>query len=526
MPPTTPLRAVGFSAVSSGPQRDGISLELQVERYREACAINGWRLVAELAVPGHSRGEPDLFKLFEDYEKANVYAYHQLRDMWYSKSFDVLVAYSMDRLGRSGTIIHWVIESTIRNGGQLYLTDDGGLITQANARYKALFGTAAATIPMDGFKDKTKKAKSDMVKQGLPTGSKMVISHKVVRDEDGNATGIVVNEAMRPFFAHAAQLLLDRVAWTRLGTELYRRYGYVTRKGKPYSTGSLYDTIMNPRVWGNNAEGWTHSATNASTGRWIFDDDETAPDGVKIYYGAIPAMYTGETADALKAEIRRRMLMRGKARPASAYRFSRLCVCGECGGFMRVVASRGVRHGLKCDTAARSTFLLVGTCSQNTLTQGRIIQEFVSVYIARLLSGRPPEEERINRYEEEKARLETSLKQIDSQIDRLMDEQSRAEGNNFVQSKYRARIATMASEMETLQAECDDLERRHKQQYRAASNQTQTLEQIRAATLENFWLLPDAEINQHLHRLFGDLRMVIKDHKIIALRLWKSAREY
>src|SRR4051794_3450227 len=96
-------RIIKWLAVSSQPQLDKISIPHQDRLIQDWCDANGHTIVDTLLVPGHSRSEPDIFTLFDDYAAIGCWAYHKLRDHWRSspRDFDVLAAYDDSRICRS-----------------------------------------------------------------------------------------------------------------------------------------------------------------------------------------------------------------------------------------------------------------------------------------------------------------------------------------------------------------------------------------------------------------------------------------
>ena len=83
----TPLRAVIYSRVSTAKQ----TTENQVRELREVCGRNNWNIVAELADEGVSGSKG----------KADRPGFATLHQMVARKQADIIVVWSIDRLGRS-----------------------------------------------------------------------------------------------------------------------------------------------------------------------------------------------------------------------------------------------------------------------------------------------------------------------------------------------------------------------------------------------------------------------------------------
>lgn len=108
-------RFVTWSAVSSLPQVEKVSLEHQGVLARQAAEKHGGRLIAELVVPGESRD----IVLWESACR-EIDAYARLRDFIQSKAFDVLVFLNRSRLGRTAALVMAVEELCRRADIVLY----------------------------------------------------------------------------------------------------------------------------------------------------------------------------------------------------------------------------------------------------------------------------------------------------------------------------------------------------------------------------------------------------------------------
>lgn len=523
---TDTKRAVIWAAVSSQRQAtdDKISLDYQLAQGQAWCDENGYTVVETLVIPGHSRSDPDLFTLLEEYERIDVMAYQRLRELWASKGFDVLVAYSTDRLGRSGTLIHWVMECTIiKHGLRIYLTEDESFVNRRVVRDKALYGTAAATKPMDAFKDKTFVSKEKLAAQGFSVG-KWPVSHTPVRDPvTGKTVRVVVNEAMRPLFTAIAQLLIDRTPWHKIGPILFAR-GYSTQRGTIYSASSIRQFILSGWVFGHSVRHITQNTTGAQLrGTWLFDEDVPLPAGVQIFRDVVPPLFEGEFMEQLKAELRRRTDMTGRAGPGTAHRFSRLCVCHECGALMaarvRGQKQKSKHTGYRC---CRASFSIAEDvrCPNRFKISNEAIQVFVHTHLARYLgidssTPLPAPLQQVS----EADRLADEMERLNTQLTRAIDEQLLAPAS--LQPRYRTAAAT-------LQERITALEEQHRTalKQQAASQRTQQAQQqtgafIRDIGLEAFWQLPDAQINQWLLRFFGEYRVAVHNRAVVGLRRWK-----
>lgn len=516
-------RAVIWVAVSSQRQaaNNKISLPYQEEKARAWCAANGYEVVEVLRVEGHSRSDPNLVRLLELYERKGVTAYARLQEMWAAKAFDVLVAYSSDRLGRSGALIHWVIETTYYEGMQVCLTDGGGLLDPNNYRMQALLGTAQATMPMDAFKDKVRQTKLKLAAAGLSTG-RWPMSHLPVRDPvSGKPVEVIVNEANRPLYDAIATLLLEGLAWNKMGEALSQRYGHLSAADTFYHGKNIRRMFLIPWVFGNSVVRHNRGPENWMNGRWIFDADVAPPPDVVVYYDVVPPVFEGERLEQIKAELRRRFEIKGRGSTRDAHRFSRLCLCDECGYLMSVMTKvvDGIRrrNGYVCGHSG------IGMppdrrCSNSRHIHRSVIQAFVEAQLNRYL--RVTEAAPVDIILPPLSAVELLTQQIErimGQLDRAIDLQLETDDPTLA-ARYRARVKDLNRDIQRLEAQRKSAQDQEAVQRRVIEAQSQTVEFIREIGIERFWQLPDPTINQWLLRFFGDLRIAIRDKEVVGLK--------
>ena len=519
-------RAVIWVAVSSQRQAEDerISLPFQESEARAWCAKNGYDVTEVLKVEGHSRSDPNIVRLLNLYEKKGVTAYARLQELWASKGFDVLVAYSSDRLGRSSALINFVIETTYYEGMQVCLTNGGGLMERNNFRMPTMLGAAQATMPMDAFKEKTREAKAKLAAQGLITGN-WPMSHRPVRDPDtGKTIAIVVNEESRPLLEAIATLLIEGRSWASMSADLAERWGFLNANGQMHEGTNIRRFILNAWVFGHNMTGQQVHLKSLPRGRWIFDRDYPPPNGIQMFYDVIPPVFEGERMEQLKAELRRRFEIRGRSSTLEAHRFARLCVCDECGHLLSVHTNSRLskpmkRTGYICPTS-RLSVPPDRRCPQRRYTSVKVIQAFVEDQLKRYLAMTPaapvafvpalPPTSDTDRLSQEIGRL-------NARMERLMNEMS-LDIPDTLRARYRKQIAELNEEIIQKESSLETARTREATLLRMESDRNQTIEHIRDIGLDEFWQLPDPKINQWLLRFFGDYKIAIRDKAIIALR--------
>jgi len=522
-------RAIIWCAVSTGKQaeEDKFSLPKQEEDSRKLCEQNGWEIVEVLRVPGHSRNYIDFHELAEAARKQNIDAFDRLYQHWNQRDFDVLILRDGERLARTQALMAYFVEKTIETGAQLYSMADGW-VHEDNFRMWISMAGYKASGDIDRLKRLQKRGMTERAKKGLPVSPQIPISHKLIRDKKGKAVRLVVDEDKRRLWNDLAELILEGVAWKKIENELFTRFGHVDDTGRPYNMYAMYTLITNPIFWGHTAQGFRNRKSNITrhSGMWIYDESEPVPDDIRVYRNTVPAVYAGDIASRLKAEIRRRQLsVLGRSTASKTHRFTGLFVCGECGsgvGTYSKYVQRGKpisQLGLRCNMMYQKPRNEL-FCHQRGYVPYKVIQAYLDARLRDLLSGvssnifvgvndsSEHNEQRIETFRKELIDLET-------RINILIHEQSRAD--EIAQGFYRQQVSELATRIESLRKQLAELERKVALDVRETSIYSATIEEIRELSLEVFWQQPDRVINQILHRLFGDRQLVILDKQIIGV---------
>lgn len=522
-------RAVIWTAVSSQAQAqdDKISLQLQERNARAWCEANGYTVVTALTVPGHSRSESDIITLFEDYAALGVFAYHDLRKMWQAKAFDVLVAYSKDRLARSATGITWVIENTIKAGAMLFMTDDaggGGWITPENYRFSAAIGGIAVTGQMEHLRAKTAEVRKSKVARGVPQNARQIpYTHRAICNERGAVVGLELDPDKARFREDLKSLFLAGVSWTRIEDALWQRgHG---RHGKPFGKKFIYGLMHNPAFYGHSALRWR--ATNLQHGqnpaRWIYDPEVPMPSHVQIHYNTHAAAYAPDDMALIIAELKRRIIVRaGRGRTTEATKqFTGLIRCGICGKHMAY-------HCLSGSSVAQYR------CNPNLHTPATrkhsdhryVLESDVIASVDRVLrrfmeSGdlsTPAEPTHAGQL----ASIQAEIEDVETRIQRLIQRQA-GDISPKVASMYDAQIREYSAQLDNLTRTQQSLIHELEDNRRAVQLQGIVLNELQSIGVDNFWTLPATRINQYLHRVLAGWRIVYDSDKVIRLKRRKSS---
>jgi hypothetical protein len=522
-------RAVIWTAVSGKAQAqdDKISLPLQERNARAWCEKNGYTVIANLIVPGHSRSESDIITLFEDYAEIGIFAYHDLRKMWQAKAFDVLVAYSKDRLARSATGITWVIENTIKSGALLYTTDDaggGGWITPDNYRFSAAIGGMTVTSGIEQFQHKTAEARSARVARGIPLSVLNVpYTHRLVNDERGKPVRLELDVEKQRFLHDLKELILQGVGWEDIEDALWQRgHG---RDGKPFSRHFVYHLIHNPFFWGHSALRYqTPNPGGQATNHWLYDDSVPVPSEVEIHWNIGVAAWQGADASAVIAELkRRRIVTKGRGGSSKNYAFTGLVVCGCCGYNMvyQYDTDGNQNPYYRCRPNKRQPT----RCKRNRNIAEHKIVRFISPIIEALIQfGNIPLDDAGGDVSQPHSdHLKAEISDVEQRIMRLIRKQSEPGLTPQIATMYDEQIRDFGVQLQALQTELQRLEAAGEQTRLEQSIRREAIEDMRGLRLEQFWQLPSTQINQYMHRLFGNVRVELSPTR--QLRLVKKSKK-
>jgi len=510
-----PTKAILWVAVSSGAQADEEkeSLPEQERRLRQIAADRGWQIVDLITVPGHSR------VYFNYPEFAAAAAAEGMSDParmfehWKRRDFDVFACVAGDRFGRSASIFNEVVERTYDAGAQVFTVRDG-LIERGSENTWAVMASYAASSEVRELKRRYQFGMNRRAAEGKPLSSRVRFSHRVIRDARGKAVTMVVREELRPLFNAIATVLLERVAWTTVERVLFERYGHVADNGKKFPMYAIYHLLNSPTFWGNSAR---HAPADCR-GAWVFDEGAPVPEGVTIYYGTHEAVYSGEQAEAVKAELRRRFKLRGSARPDTQYPLSGLFACDECGYKLAWTNSNQRWRGARCNTAYVYRPYTTAPCSQRQHMPERYALDYIRQFVALIAAGKDVQTVLASLSEpeppDETPALERQLAQLEAEGHTLIQNQLRAPQS--MSSLYEAQINVLGERMEALNARLAEARQRQPSASEAASQHAAVVE-IQALG-EAFWEQPPGKISQTLQRAFAGRIFLVRDGVICGAR--------
>lgn len=310
--PANSKRFISWSAVSSKPQAEKISLEEQHKLNQEHIAKHGGIEVAALVVPGESRD----IVLFEEAMR-RIEAYRLLKEAIDTKAFDVLIFLNLGRLGRDIALIMAVVRLCQRAGIALYATQSPPSSLEPSDTY---IDTLMTALQAAGYQQEIAELKRrrrfgmiERIKQGdFPAAIPWPWLKRY--NEDGSQY-LVIDEAGAKALQFIAELYINDGLGTTEITKRLNEAGYTNPTGGAWTRVTISYIIRHAKRYAGLTEYNLRSAddTIESPSRW-------------------PAIWPEETALAILKEKRERL---ARSRVRAPHRFSQCVYCSICNIRMR-----------------------------------------------------------------------------------------------------------------------------------------------------------------------------------------------
>jgi len=519
------IRCIIWCAVSSHAQNEPEKISLP-DQEADAIALakgNGWQIVDVMKVPGHSRRYVDFHELAADAAKKDVDAFNRLYQHWQSEDFDVMIVRDGDRFARTQALHAYVVERTINIKARIYSLQDGW-IDESNYRLWIAMGGYKAAGDIDRLVKARDRSMTARAQRGLPTSSRIPMSHKLIRDaKTGKAICLEVNEDKRRLWNDLAELILAGVAWYDIEDELFERYGHVNDANERYYPGFLYRLVMKPLFWGHIARFHANprSKNGLKSGAWLYDETVAMPEGALIFRNTHEAVWKGDTAERVKAEIRRRSeTMRGCSTPERTHRFSGLGVCAECGSFWSTHVKNSKKYrGVLCP-ASKSNAKSRPECHNTRILNEKHLVALMNGYLQQMIERnstdifdavQPSEMNHLARVQE----LQAEIAKLELEARSLIREQARS--GSELQAIYHEELVQINVRLKNMKVTRDALQSKAVETERATTVQQTALYEVAQMSLEAFWKQESRYINQVLHRLMGKKRFLLLDGTIIGV---------
>ena len=511
-----PLRAIIWAAVSSEEQakNDKTSLVTQERDARQFAEQHDMQIVDVLIVGGFSRRFYNYPEFVEAAANDGFYDPARMIDHWKKRDFDVLIARDLSRLGREQGILGEFIPRTIHMGARIELKV-GGSIDESNYRgYTALGGFAAAS-EVDRLSKGARETKLKNVREkGLLGSGKPPISHKWVRNEVGKVVRLEMDESKRRLWDDLATVFLEGVSYRHIERELYERYGHIDeRTGKPFKKYFFYHLLYCPYFWGNAAYSYQGVTTKngQKVGAWMYDPSCPAPEGVQIYYGVNTPVYTGEQAQRVQDELRRRsMAIQGTARPYRTHMFTGLVLCGLCNHYM-VFGGKGMYRCQSKDTTRSDQ-----KCDHYPNLSEKKIQAWVHQKLLEMVETGQFD---LLARGDAKPDLAGRIEALTCEVEGLQDQAralvaKQAQAHAALSGIYDEQLESIGERLDILKRTLEEAKR---DQRSTDTSAAEVAARDLAQSLDDFWTLDTTTINQKLHSIFlksshGDARSPDRRH--------------
>jgi hypothetical protein len=378
------------------------------------------------------------------------------------------------------------------------------VVDRSNApMFVAMHGLFAAS-EVNRLVEKLRIGSQERARLGLHTRGTVPITHTVILDRNAPyGERLIVNETHRIWLDEAARLLLQGVRFSTIGQQ-------VAALGCPLSPSEMHRLFLTPFTWGHSGYGYVKQH-----GHWAYDESVPLPPKAVIFRNTVAPVWTGDLAERIKQELRRRHEMIGSRRPHSTLRFSGLLICGNCGkllGFQSPVDHYHHRYDYyrctnkACDKKAGGRVEILQAEVDRLLQLWLRAEDFAG--IAPTVPDNTAADER----------LTAEITATRAHVTRLILAQTNSGATAAVQAIYQEQIREAGEKLDGLEKLLADQRRRHARDLERAAQERHTLDTLRTLTLEKFWQLPDVEIHASLRALLGKNKLVVNGKSITHLK--------
>ena len=516
-----PKRAIKFTAVSSADQAkdDAASLPAQSRILDELAKARGVEIIDHIEVPGFTRNFYTWDEFAREAHEAGHDAGIRMQKHWEDKDFDEILVFDGTRFGRKESIFIEFVLRTLDTGA-IIVKHIGGTL-EYNSYGAMMFEAYAA-----GQEGRTRKERLKMGREKRYDDKKhysdVPMTHIELHDAEHHPMGVYeLNPAMTPVWQDVKTLVMEGVSWQYLERDLYDRFKHVNPKtGRQWTRQTFYRLLTrSPMTWGIISRYHSQDARVGKINRsvvlhWMYDDRVPIPDGVMLTRDACPAVFTGEDALMLMAELRRRRDITGHMSPSNSYPFSGLCVCDECGLSMKVKSAAADHARTRLHYYMACNYIH-HNCPNQRSVRFEVIQTFLDRHLRDVLMTGQWDDAPVGEVQSPLKTLNTEVTRLTSQISALINELSLAPDS--ARAAYRAQINTLSARLDMAQRDIEALDRSAQQKTTQQQRDTRVIAKLREITLEGLWALPNREINQFLKEMFNGRKIVIHRKEIIGI---------
>jgi hypothetical protein len=233
-------------------------------------------------------------------------------------------------------------------------------------------------------------------------------------------------------------------------------------------------------------------------------------------------VYTGEQAEIVQAELRRRVeIVRGKTRPHDTKMFAGLLLCGYCGYYLVAVTEKRKYRVYRCMSkhyarrAGSPSPVRGEPCTQYRRIHEGVVKEWLNARLQQMLELQMPDllaHEPETNGQPRAEQLRSEIEEVGIRARRLIEKQAAAPV--ALANIYDEELLTLGERLEILKANLREAERRERQRNNAGVRQAYA-ELAGYEKLEVFWQETPTRINQLLLKLLGNMRLVVQDNKVV-----------
>ena len=253
------MKAAPYIRVSTDDQREGASLDVQLERCRAYAEAQGWTVVAEFSDPGVSGAA--------FYERAGLLAALAAAER---DEVEVLVAYNLDRFSRG---VWTQLTAAAEEAGLRLVTADGVIDTDDDDReLPADMYEAFAKEQRRMTVKKSMASRAQRVRSGNWVGGVAPFGHRIEKGERGSR--LVVNDDERVIIERAFALMLDDHCSPGETADKLNAEGF-TKRGRRWTSRNLIQSLERTTLAGRFIYGKERRAkTRYDAARYGIDGHE------------------------------------------------------------------------------------------------------------------------------------------------------------------------------------------------------------------------------------------------------------
>ena len=259
---TEKVRAVIYTRVSTlGQKNDGFGLEMQLEECTNCIVYHKWTLIREYSDQGISGAlgiskRPALKQLIEDAQ---------------ANKFDVIVAYSLDRIGRTTRLIIDILDD-LRKLGIRYKTvrENIDTISPAGTMLLAVFA-GLAQFERESIQKRTTDGRNIRKNIDGDIGGVLKFGYERIKIDEKPGSKIIIQNR-EAYIIRVIFHCRDNLAYTyKQIVDLLNANNYYTRRNKPWGHSSIID------IYKKNKDAYNGGTRGDSVYTWPIILDTSIP---------------------------------------------------------------------------------------------------------------------------------------------------------------------------------------------------------------------------------------------------------